>query len=31
MRRDLVIILGQSVGVLIYVRNIWFIYGRKGG
>lgn len=31
MRRDLVIILGQSVGVLIYVRNIWFIYGRKNG
>ena len=28
LQRDLVIIIGQSVGVFIYLRNIWFIYGR---
>ena len=28
-RRDPVFIVGQSTGVLIYGRNLWFIYGRK--
>lgn len=31
LRRDLVIILGQGVGVFIYLRNIWFIYGPARG
>lgn len=29
-RRDPVFILGQSTGILIYSRNLWFIYGPKG-
>lgn len=28
-RRDPVFILGQSTGILIYSRNLWFIYGPK--
>ena len=27
-RKDPVFILGQATGVFIYVRNLWFIYGR---
>jgi lipid-A-disaccharide synthase-like uncharacterized protein len=23
-------VLGQSTGWAIYIRNLWFIYGRKG-
>ncbi|KMW58854.1 Lipid A biosynthesis-like protein [Candidatus Rhodobacter oscarellae] len=28
-RQDLVIILGQSLGVVVYARNLWFIYGAQ--
>ena len=30
-RRDPVFIAGQSVGILVYSRNLWFIYGNKSG
>jgi lipid-A-disaccharide synthase-like uncharacterized protein len=35
-RRDPVFIVGQATGILIYTRNLWFIYGpprkqREGG
>jgi lipid-A-disaccharide synthase-like uncharacterized protein len=29
-RRDPVFILGQATGILIYCRNLWFIYGPPG-
>lgn len=29
-RRDPVFIAGQSVGILVYSRNLWFILGNKG-
>ncbi|MEM6897425.1 MAG: lipid-A-disaccharide synthase N-terminal domain-containing protein [Pseudomonadota bacterium] len=28
-QREPIIILGQSVGIVIYLRNLWFIYGVK--
>jgi lipid-A-disaccharide synthase-like uncharacterized protein len=28
-RRDPVFILGQSVGLLVYGRNLWFLYGPR--
>ncbi len=28
-RRDPVFIAGQATGILIYTRNLWFIYGPK--
>lgn len=28
-QREPIIILGQSVGIVIYLRNLWFIYGLK--
>ncbi|MGR3466446.1 MAG: lipid-A-disaccharide synthase N-terminal domain-containing protein [Shimia sp.] len=28
-RGEPVIILGQSIGILIYIRNLWFIYGQR--
>ncbi|MEM9435525.1 MAG: lipid-A-disaccharide synthase N-terminal domain-containing protein [Pseudomonadota bacterium] len=28
-QREPIIILGQSVGIIIYLRNLWFIYGVK--
>ncbi len=31
-RKDPVFIVGQSVGMLVYARNLWFIYqGKKAG
>ena len=30
-RRDPVFILGQSIGLLIYSRNLWLIHGEKRG
>jgi lipid-A-disaccharide synthase-like uncharacterized protein len=30
-RRDPVFIVGQATGILIYGRNLWFIYGPTGG
>lgn len=27
-RQDLVIILGQSLGIVVYARNLWFIYAK---
>ncbi len=30
-RKEIVGFLGQSTGWFIYVRNLWFIYGREGG
>jgi lipid-A-disaccharide synthase-like uncharacterized protein len=29
-RRDPVFIAGQATGILIYGRNLWFIYGPRG-
>lgn len=29
-RRDPVFIVGQATGILIYSRNLWFIYGPPG-
>lgn len=29
-RKEIVGVLGQSTGWAIYIRNLWFIYGRKG-
>jgi lipid-A-disaccharide synthase-like uncharacterized protein len=29
-RRDPVFIVGQATGILIYGRNLWFIYGPRG-
>ena len=28
-RKDIVGFLGQSTGWLVYIRNLWFIYGRE--
>ncbi|MEM9855426.1 MAG: lipid-A-disaccharide synthase N-terminal domain-containing protein [Pseudomonadota bacterium] len=28
-QREPIIILGQSIGIIIYLRNLWFIYGFK--
>ena len=28
-RRDLVIILGQCLGLVVYARNLWFIYAKR--
>ncbi|MDY7095130.1 MAG: lipid-A-disaccharide synthase N-terminal domain-containing protein, partial [Acidobacteriota bacterium] len=28
-RQDPVFIAGQSIGLLVYSRNLWFIYGRS--
>lgn len=30
-RKDPVFIAGQAAGLLIYSRNLWFIYGSAGG
>ena len=30
-RRDPVFILGQTTGVFVYSRNLWFIHREKGG
>ena len=29
-RRDPVFILGQSLGLFVYIRNLWFIHGKPG-
>ena len=29
-RQDLVIILGQCLGIVVYSRNLWFIYAEPG-
>ncbi|MCH8193923.1 MAG: lipid-A-disaccharide synthase N-terminal domain-containing protein [Planctomycetes bacterium] len=29
-RKDIVLILGQATGILIYVRNLYFVYAKKG-
>jgi lipid-A-disaccharide synthase-like uncharacterized protein len=29
-RQDLVIILGQCLGIVVYARNLWFIYAKRG-
>lgn len=29
--KDIVFILGQSTGILVYTRNLWFIYNRNNG
>ena len=29
-QREPIIILGQAVGIVIYLRNLWFIYGVRG-
>ena len=28
-RQDLVIILGQCLGIVVYARNLWFIYAQR--
>lgn len=28
-QREPVIMMGQSFGIIIYIRNLWFIYGAK--
>ena len=30
-RADPVFIAGQSIGVFVYIRNLWLIYGKGGG
>ena len=30
-RKEIVGFLGQSTGWFIYIRNLWFIYGKKSG
>ena len=30
-RQDIVGVLGQGLGWFIYIRNLWFIYGKKSG